>query len=105
MSKAPNILILMSDEHTASAMGCDGDALVRTPNLDNLARKGTYFTNAYCQVPLCTPSRMCLLTSKHAHKCSAWGNESVLFPEHLVLGGCHNRSNPLRQNESNAFAV
>ena len=85
MSKAPNILMLMSDEHAASAMGCDSDTLVRTPHLDSLARKGTYFANAYCQVPLCTPSRMCLLTSKHAHKCSAWRNESVLFPEHLAM--------------------
>ena len=58
---------------------------MRTPNLDRLAETGSYFEKAYCQVPLCTPSRMCVLTGKHAHRCSAWRNGSVLFPELLTM--------------------
>lgn len=75
----------MSDEHSPHAIGCEGNDIVQTPNLDQLAESGTYFESAYCQVPLCTPSRMCMLTGKHAHRCSAWNNGSVLFPEHLTM--------------------
>ena len=81
----PNILFLMSDEHSPHVLGCGGNSIVQTPNLDKLAKAGSYFDKAYCQVPLCTPSRMCMLTSKHAHRCSAWRNGSVLFPEHLTM--------------------
>ena len=58
---------------------------MQTPNLDRLAETGSCFAKAYCQVPLCTPSRMCMLTGKHAHRCSAWRNGSVLFPAHLTM--------------------
>lgn len=85
MSQKPNILFLMSDEHSPHAIGCEGNEIVQTPNLDRLAESGSYFENAYCQVPLCTPSRMCMLTGKHAHRCSAWNNGSILFPEHLTM--------------------
>ena len=85
MAQKPNILFLMSDEHSPHAIGCEGNSIVQTPFLDRLAQSGSYFENAYCQVPLCTPSRMCMLTGKHAHRCSAWTNGSVLFPEHLTM--------------------
>ncbi len=85
MAQKPNILFLMSDEHSPHAIGCEGNTIVQTPNLDQLAASGTYFESAYCQVPLCTPSRMCMLTGKYAHRCSAWDNGSVLFPEHLTM--------------------
>ena len=85
MRTNPNILFLMSDEHSPHATGCGGNSIVQTPNLDRLADTGTCFEKAYCQVPLCTPSRMCMLTGRHAHRCSAWRNRSVLFPEHLTM--------------------
>ncbi len=85
MVQRPNILFLMSDEHSPHAIGYEGNSIVQTPNLDSLAASGTYFESAYCQVPLCTPSRMCMLTGKHAHRCSAWNNGSILFPEHLTM--------------------
>ena len=85
MAQKPNILFLMSDEHSPHAMGYEGNSIVQTPNLDQLAAAGTYFEGAYCQVPLCTPSRMCMLTGQYAHRCSAWNNGSILFPEHLTM--------------------
>ncbi len=85
MTQKPNILFLMSDEHSPHAIGCEGNRIVQTPNLNRLAESGSYFESAYCQVPLCTPSRMCMLTGKHAHRCSAWTNGSILFPEHLTM--------------------
>ena len=81
----PNILYLMSDEHSFRSMGHvteeDGGEPVQTPTLDRLAAQGTVFSHAYCQMPLCTPSRMCQLTGLEVRNCGAWTNESVLRPE------------------------
>ena len=46
----PNILFIMSDQHSKFHLGCYGDALVRTPHLDRLAAQGMTFTNAYTPV-------------------------------------------------------
>lgn len=61
----PNIVLIMSDQHNPHIMGCAGDAYIRTPNLDALAREGALFTNMYCPHPLCTPSRMAFLTARY----------------------------------------
>lgn len=57
----PNILWILSDQHNAQAMTGPSDGLVETPHLDGLAERGTTFTNAFCQGPLCMPSRASLL--------------------------------------------
>lgn len=57
-----------------------GGEPVDTPTFDQLATQGTVFTDAYCQMPLCTPSRMCLLSGREAHDCGAWSNNSILDP-------------------------
>ena len=81
----PNILFLLSDQHSFRCMGhvpeAEGGEKVETPNFDRLARQGTVFTDAYCQMPLCTPSRFSLLTGKEVRKSGAWSNGSVLRPE------------------------
>jgi choline-sulfatase len=74
----PNILIIMSDEHDPAVMGCSGHQLVRTPNLDRLAGGGTVFDNAYCNNPICCPSRMSFLTGKYCHRIGVWDNGSPL---------------------------
>jgi len=74
----PNILLIMSDQHHAGFMGCAGDAIARTPNLDRLAREGVLFSNAYCSFPLCGPSRMSFMTCRHPHEIGIWDNESQL---------------------------
>ncbi|MBV7336831.1 sulfatase-like hydrolase/transferase [Chloroflexi bacterium TSY] len=80
----PNILLLFSDEHSFRYMGHvpedAGGEPVYTPNFDRLANQSTVFRNAYCQMPLCTPSRMCLLSGREARNCGAWNNRSVLDP-------------------------
>ncbi len=60
-----NILLIMSDQHRASVMGCAGDPVVQTPNLDRLAAEGIRFDNVYCQGPLCMPARASLLTERY----------------------------------------
>ena len=80
----PNILFLLSDEHSFRYMGHipkdQGGEPAYTPTFDRLAAQGTVFTQAYCQMPLCTPSRLCILTGKEVRGAGAWYNESVLRP-------------------------
>ena len=63
----PNILFIMVDEMRWNAMGCAGNQIVRTSNLDRLAREGTRFATAYTCAPVCVPSRYCFFTSRYAH--------------------------------------
>lgn len=58
----PNILLLMADQLRADALGCYGNAVVHTPNIDRIAREGVTFTGAYTSTPSCTPARSALLT-------------------------------------------
>lgn len=60
-----NVLFLMTDQHHAAALGCAGNPVVRTPNLDRLAVGGTRFANSFCAVPYCSPTRMALVTGRY----------------------------------------
>lgn len=64
----------MSDEHQSEIMGCVGDTIVKTPNLDALAREGTTFTNAYTNCPICVPARASFATGLHVYQHSCWDN-------------------------------
>ncbi len=72
--KAQNLLIIMSDEHNAEIMGSAGHKLARTPNLDQLAQRGTRFANAYSNCPICVPSRASLATGRYVHDIAYWDN-------------------------------
>ena len=67
-----NIVFLFSDEHTSTMMGNSGHPVVRTPYLDRLAEQSYTFNNAYCNSPICTPSRLSLLTGRYPHQIGAW---------------------------------
>ena len=58
----PNVLFLMADQLRADCLGCYGNRVIQTPNLDRLANEGAKFTSAYTSVPSCTPARSALLT-------------------------------------------
>jgi len=77
-SGKPNILVIMSDEHNASVLGCCGNDIVQTPNLDRLARRGVTFDSCYCNSPLCVPSRLSFTSGKYASRVSAWNNNCWL---------------------------
>ena len=53
----PNFLIIMADQLAAAALRAYGDQIVRSPAIDDLAAKGIVFENAYCNLPMCGPSR------------------------------------------------
>ena len=69
-----NLLVIMSDEHQAWAMGCAGHDFVQTPHLDRLAARGTRFTNAYTPSPICVPARAAFATGQHVHQVRLWDN-------------------------------
>ena len=56
MSK-PNIIFIFADQHRHDALGCAGNEIIQTPNLDRLAGEGVRFANTWCQSPICQPSR------------------------------------------------
>lgn len=76
--RRPNILLVMSDEHAPMLSGTYGHPLVRTPNLDALASDGVVFDSAYCNSPICAPSRMSLLTGRYASNIDAFDLASEL---------------------------
>lgn len=91
MKQQPNILFLLSDEHSFRFLEHrsrrEGGEPVLTPHLSRLAKHATEYTDAYCAMPLCTPSRMCLLAGREVRHCGAWTNDSVLRPEIPTLPG------------------
>ncbi|MBS3761673.1 MAG: sulfatase-like hydrolase/transferase [Planctomycetes bacterium] len=78
MSNQPNIVMIMSDEHDPAVMGCYGDDLVHTPNFDRLAEEGVVFDDAYCNSPLCVPSRLSFTAGQYISRCGAWSNNCWL---------------------------
>lgn len=73
-SKPMNLIFIISDQHNRNMMGCYGSSVVRTPNLDSLAKNGVKFNNAYCNFPICMPSRASMTTGEYAHKNNYWDN-------------------------------
>ena len=69
-----NLVILLSDEHNARFLGCRGHSVVQTPNLDRLAARGTRFDAAYCNSPICVPSRASMATGRYVHDTGFWDN-------------------------------
>jgi choline-sulfatase len=84
MTRQPNILFLISDEHSFRFLGHlpheEGGEDVATPALDRLASQATVFTDAYCAAPICVPSRISLLTGQEAQNSGACDNNSFLDP-------------------------
>ncbi len=98
-----NILFIMSDDHSAAYLGCYGNAMVKTPNLDRLSLDGTRFNNAFCTNSLCAPGRASILTGTYSHVNGIRGNSEakdaqeymnpglLTFPQLLQTAGYHTR--------------
>ncbi|WEX12158.1 sulfatase-like hydrolase/transferase [Chelativorans sp. AA-79] len=71
---ARNVLIIMSDEHSRKVVGCYDNRKVHTPRIDALAAGGTRFANAYCNSPICVPSRASFHTGYYPHQIRYWDN-------------------------------
>ena len=89
----PNIIFIMTDDHTTQAMSCYGSRLIETPNMDRLANEGIRFDNCYATNALSGPSRACILTGKFSHangftdNASHFDGSQQTFPKLLQKAG------------------
>ncbi|MDX1565244.1 MAG: sulfatase, partial [Phycisphaeraceae bacterium] len=73
-AERPNVLFLISDDLSAEALGCYGNRQVRTPHIDALATRSMRFTRAYCQYPVCGPSRAALMSGLYCQTIGVTSN-------------------------------
>ena len=88
----PNIVLIMTDQHQATAISIAGNTDLETPNLDKLANNGVRFNNAYVTFPLCSPSRSSIFTGKMPHILGVNSNvsgDNRMSAEHKELGLGH----------------
>jgi iduronate 2-sulfatase len=91
----PNVLFIISDDLTATALSCYGNTICRTPNIDRLAAQGTRFTRAVCQGTYCGPSRASFLSGYYPHATGVLGYTSprpaigdrASWPQHFKNSG------------------
>ncbi len=90
-----NVLFIISDDLTATALSCYGNKVCQTPNIDSLAARGTRFTRAYCQGTYCGPSRASLMTGYYPHATGELGyknprpriGDRATWPQHFKDNG------------------
>jgi choline-sulfatase len=83
----PNLLVIVSDDLSAEYLGASGDLRNATPHLDALAAEGVFCSRAYCNSPLCTPSRQSFITGLLPHAVGVTRLETKLPENALTLGG------------------
>jgi len=97
---SPNVLFIAYDD-LRPALACYGDPIAITPNFDRLADKGTLFERAYCQLAVCAPSRLSLLSGKRPDSIKVWDLNThfreydpklITLPQHFKNNGYHSRS-------------
>ena len=71
-----NVLFIISDDLTSTALSCYGNKVCKTPNIDSLAERGVRFTRAYCQGTYCGPSRASFMSGYYPHAIGALGYKS-----------------------------
>lgn len=85
MAPRPNVLFLMSDEHRPDVTGYEGDPVIRTPILDELAATGVAFRNAYTPSPICIPGRQSLMAGQLPRTCGCETFAHDLPPGHMTF--------------------
>ena len=81
----PNILWYCTDQQRFDTIRALGNSFINTPNIDRLVSEGVAFSNAYCQSPICTPSRASFLTGRYPASTQVHRNGNESFPDHEVL--------------------
>lgn len=85
VSRKPNVLFIITDQHRGDCIGCDGNSVIRTPNIDRLASEGVRFSSAYSSLPSCTPARSSMMTGMSAwhHGMLGYGRVAERYPVEL----------------------
>ncbi len=84
----PNVLLILTDQQTLSAMSAAGNGLLHTPSMDYLARNGVRFERSYCTAPICGPSRSSLISGCMPHETGVNWNAEPPRPDIPNLGRC-----------------
>ena len=92
-----NVLFIISDDLTATALSCYGNKVCQTPNIDRLASEGVLFTRAYCQATFCGPSRSSFMTGFYPHASGLFGygpcrqriGDRATWAQHFKNNGYH----------------
>ena len=79
----PNIIFLLTDDQRYDTLGCNGNPIIHTPNIDKLANDGVNFDRAYVTTSICAPNRSCILTGQYAARHGMWFFDKELSPEQL----------------------
>ena len=93
--KRPNIVVIQADQMAAQALGAYGDKAAKTPNIDALAENGAVFERAYCNTPLCAPSRASMMEGRLPSESECYDNgddfaaSSPTFAHRLRAVGYH----------------
>ncbi|MCE9567168.1 MAG: arylsulfatase [Planctomycetes bacterium] len=74
IARSPNVVLILADDLGYGDLGCYGQKKIKTPNLDQLAKEGIRFTQAYAGSTVCAPSRCALMTGLHTGHCRTRGN-------------------------------
>ncbi|MHB1150810.1 MAG: sulfatase-like hydrolase/transferase [Eubacteriales bacterium] len=85
MKTLPNIIFFFTDQQRWDTVGCYGQTLPVTPNLDQMAQEGVKFENAFTCQPVCGPARACLQTGKYATGTGCYKNDMALFPDEKTI--------------------
>jgi len=80
VNRPPNILLIFPDQHRWDALGCAGNPVVRSPNIDRLAAEGVLFNRAYTNAPLCIPARASFITGRYPHQHGTLRNQRRFPP-------------------------
>ena len=75
-NRAPNIVLIMADQLAPQFTGAYGHPVVKTPHIDALAARGMRFDSAYCNSPLCAPSRFSFMSGQLVSRIGAYDNAS-----------------------------
>jgi arylsulfatase A-like enzyme len=79
--RGPNILFLLTDDQRWDTLGCLGNAVVRTPEIDGLARAGVLFRNAFVTTSVCSPSRTSIVTGQYARRRGIGDLQKLVTPD------------------------
>jgi arylsulfatase A-like enzyme len=85
MSKSPNFLFIITDQHRADHLGCYGNSIVKTPHIDELASKGKRWERFYVANPICMPNRASIMTGRLSSLHGARHNGIPLSRDHTTF--------------------
>ncbi|MFN2351832.1 MAG: sulfatase [Kiritimatiellia bacterium] len=85
MQQQPNIIFIITDQQRYDHLGCNGHPVIKTPNIDRLAQAGISLPRHYCNHPLCTPSRVSILTGRYPRSHRVYDNGGCLPASELTM--------------------